>query len=164
MKTFLLAIIFLTLSYAPNASGKGVLECADLLDAECIKANSAEPYRVMILERVIDGDTIVASGQKIRLWGIDTPEKDEPHFLAAKMLLESLLKDGELSCKFIEEDRYQRSVMHCLIDGLDIGSMMVRVGMAKDYSRYSGDYYQYEENLAKSEKLGIWTERYAPDE
>jgi len=108
------------------------------------------------LERVIDGDTIVASGRTIRLWGIDTPEKDEPFFLAAKFFLETLLDEGELRCKFIEKDRYQRSVMHCTVEGRDIGSLMVQMGMAKDYSRYSGDYYQYEEDLAKKEKRGIW--------
>lgn len=111
------------------------------------------------LGRVIDGDTIVANNEKIRLWGIDTPEKNEPYFLAAKLLLESLLAEGELRCKFIEKDRYQRSVMHCLIDGLDVGSMMVQTGMAKDFSRYSGDYYQYEEDLAKSKGLGIWADK-----
>lgn len=117
------------------------------------------PY---VLNYVIDGDTIVANDEKIRLWGINTPEKNNPYFLAAKLLLESLLSKGDLACKFIEKDRYKRSVMHCLIDGLDVGSMMVQTGMAKDYSTYSGDYYQHEEDLAKSKKRGIWSSKSAP--
>lgn len=111
---------------------------------------------------MVDGDTIVANNEKIRLWGINTPEKNNPYFLAAKLLLESLLSKGDLRCKFIEKDRYQRSVMHCLIDGLDVGSMMVQTGMAKDYSAYSGDYYQREEDLAKSKGRGIWSSRDDP--
>lgn len=113
-------------------------------------------YKIYKLERVIDGDTIVASGKKIRLWGIDTPEENEPQFLVAKMLLGSLISKGELSCKFVAQDRYKRDVMHCLIDRLDVGSMMVRAGMARDYKKYSGNYYSYEEGIAKSEKIGIW--------
>ena len=113
-------------------------------------------YRVKKVVKVIDGDTIEASGRTIRLWGIDTPEKGEPVYLAAKMFLESLISEGELRCKFIEKDRYSRDVMHCTIDGSDIGSMMVQTGLARDYSKYSGDYYQHEEDLANREHYGIW--------
>ena len=111
---------------------------------------------VLKFERVVDGDTIVASNRKIRIWGIDTPEKDQPGYLAASWLLESLIKEGELSCKLIDMDKYKREVMHCLIDGLDIGGMMVKAGMARDYTKYSGGYYKQEQDKAKSEKRGIW--------
>lgn len=111
------------------------------------------------LKRVIDGDTIIADEIKIRLWGIDAPEKKSDYYFASKLLLESLLQDGKLKCKFIEKDRYKRHVMHCLIDGVDVGSMMVHMGMAKDYSKYSGDYYQLEQDLARAEGRGIWKKK-----
>lgn len=111
------------------------------------------------LERVIDGDTIVADGIKIRLWGIDAPEKKSDFYLPSKLLLESILSEGILRCKFIEKDRYQSYIMHCLIDDLDVGSMMVQVGMAKDYSKYSGDFYQYEEDQARAKRLGMWKDK-----
>ena len=107
------------------------------------------------LERVINGFVIVADGLKIRLWGIDVPVQ---FHRPAKIFLQSLTAKGKLTCKFIEKDSYGRHVMHCLIDGLDIGSMMVNVGLARDYTKYSGDYYQYEEDLAKAKKRGIWSE------
>lgn len=156
-----LFIVTLLLIAPEFAFAKGILEpvndpCQEEVNADCLKMQRGSFYQAYDLERVIDGDTIVASGKKIRLWGIDTPEKDEPYFWAAKLLLESLLEEGALTCKFIEQDRYQRAVMHCLIDVLDIGSMMVQSGMAKDYSRYSGDYYQYEEDRARLMKRGIW--------
>lgn len=111
---------------------------------------------ILKFERVIDGDTMVASNRKIRIWGIDAPEKEHPGYLAASWLLESLIKEGELSCKLIDIDRYKREVMHCLIDGLDIGGMMVKAGMAKDYKKYSGGYYKQEQDQAKAKKRGIW--------
>ncbi len=161
MKLILLAVMLMSLPHSVFAKADPMPmtdPCKGDVDADCLKVEHAF-YQKYNLERVIDGDTIVAGGQKIRLWGIDTPEKDEPYFLAAKLLLESLIGEGSLTCKFIEVDRYQRDVMHCLIDTLDIGSMMVQSGMAKDYSRYSGDYYQYEEELARSLKRGIWSDQ-----
>ncbi len=107
-------------------------------------------------ERAVDGDTFVASGRRIRVWGINAPERNAPAYLAAKMLLEALVKDGHLTCKLVDIDRYQRSVMHCLVDGRDIGSMIVQMGMATDYRRYSGGYYQIEEEAAKAQLRGIW--------
>ncbi len=110
----------------------------------------------LIFERVVDGDTFVASGRKVRLWGIDAPEKHTPAFFASGWLLQGLMKDGDLSCKLIELDRYQREVMHCLIEGLDIGAMMVKMGMARDYPKYSGGFYQREQQQAKTANRGIW--------
>lgn len=144
MRVSLIMLVFFLISHSAYAKG---------LAQEDIEGGF---HKALILERVIDGDTIIASGQKIRLWGIDAPEKNEPLFLASKMFLETMLKDQSLRCKFIEEDRYKRDVMHCLIGSSDIGSMMVYMGMARDFSKYSGDYYQYEEDLAKKEKRGIW--------
>ena len=144
-------IIFILLIFTVSPA---LAKDSDSLDAQ--REYTTDFHTTYSLDYVIDGDTIVADGIRIRLWGIDAPEKKETYFLPSKMLLESMLKTGELKCKFIEKDRYQRHVMHCTIDGLDIGSMMVQVGMAKDYSKYSGDYYQYEEDLAKSKKIGIW--------
>lgn len=113
-------------------------------------------FETLAFERVIDGDTIVASNRKIRIWGINAPEKDHPGYLAASWLIEGLIKEGSLSCKLVDIDRYKREVMHCLIDGLDIGGMMVKAGMAKDYATYSGGYYKQEQDKAKAEKRGIW--------
>lgn len=125
-----------------------------------IEKDTGAFFNNLQFERAIDGDTFVASGHKIRIWGIDTPEKDEAGYLAAKMLLEVLLKDGRLLCKSIEKDRYKRDVMYCTIDDLDVGSMMVQAGIAKDYTRYSGGYYRVEQAKAKKEKRGLWKEQW----
>lgn len=113
-------------------------------------------YMPMILERVIDGDTIHASGRTIRLWGIDTPEKGEPFYEHANLAMHLFLDGADLMCKQVDIDRYQRDVMHCLVDKADLGSLMVKTGWAKDYTTYSGGFYQTEEAYAKRELLGIW--------
>ena len=134
-------------------------------EAKCTQANCFGTHKaietqaspeVVILERVIDGDTFVASGRKIRLWGVDTPEKDEVGYKTATWFLEALLKEDEIKCQFISKDKYKRDVMRCYVDGIDVGSELVKFGMAKDYIHYSRGYYQTQEKEAKSAKKGIW--------
>jgi endonuclease YncB( thermonuclease family) len=57
---------------------------------------SAEPpsHATMVLERVIDGDTFIASGLKIRLWGIDAPERGEPLYQHSRLVLKQILQSG----------------------------------------------------------------------
>ena len=117
--------------------------------------DSNQNVDAFVLNRVIDGDTIVANDQKIRFWGIDTPERNEPYAQEATDFLQNMLLDGVLTCDHKDIDRYQRLVMQCFINGKDVGSILVSNGLATDFERYSGGFYANEENLAKSKRLGI---------
>lgn len=110
----------------------------------------------MRLERVIDGDTFVASGKTIRLWGIDAPERGTPLYRVSTMYLKTILAEGGLSCKFIDTDRYRRSVMQCSVNAADIGAMMVQMGMAHDFTKYSKGYYTAEQKEAQRYRRGMW--------
>lgn len=116
-----------------------------------------QPPKVGLLERVIDGDTFVSMGKKIRLWGIDAPEKGEDYSLAATLYLEVLLEKSPFSCFYKHTDRYKRLVMQCFSGELDIGEAMVSRGLAKDFTRYSKGYYLETEKEAKELGLGIWS-------
>jgi len=60
------------------------------------------------LERVIDGDTVVLdSGEKIRLLGIDAPDKGAVNSDIASVTLESILKDNIV---WLEGDRYRKDL------------------------------------------------------
>lgn len=113
-------------------------------------------HATMVLERVIDGDTFVASGLKIRLWGIDAPERGEPLYEHSRLVLEHILKSGALSCAPVDRDRYERFVMQCRSDEADIGALMVRAGFARDYARYSKGFYAEEQDAAQSAGAGVW--------
>ena len=113
-------------------------------------------YETLILERVVDGDTFYASSRKIRLWGIDAPEKKHPLYAISTKAAEVFIKGTVLECKQIDIDKYQREVMHCYVDNADLGALMVKSGFAKDYKKYSGGFYSGEQNFARDAKLGIW--------
>ena len=113
-------------------------------------------YKELIFERVIDGDTFIASGIKIRLWGIDAPERGETMYAISSKVLELFLESGKLECKQINTDRYNRSIMHCYSGNSDLGATMVKAGFARDYKKYSGGFYQLEQSFAREGRLGLW--------
>ena len=115
-------------------------------------------YDLTVVTHVIDGDTFQAGDERIRLWGIDAPEKKSPFYDMSRLALDAILSNGPVTCKFLTKDRYGRSVMHCLVNQSDVGSLMVRAGFAKDYTKYSGSFYAAEEDFARQSQLGIWEE------
>jgi endonuclease YncB( thermonuclease family) len=116
------------------------------------------------IEKVIDGDTIKLKGQKIRLYGIDAPEKKQicaknklkwPCGHVATEYLIKLTENKKVSCRLKNKDRYNRIVAICSAGTMDLSKEMVKNGMAVAYREYSKDYIP-DEKYAKDHKLGIW--------
>lgn len=115
--------------------------------------------------RVIDGDTLEISGERVRLFGIDAPEHDQRCTDAAGRpwacgtrateALRDLTRGRAVRCSGEEQDRYGRLVARCTVAGRDLGAAMVHDGMAFAYRRYSRDYVGAEEQ-AKAAGRGIW--------
>ena len=109
-----------------------------------IRADVAETTIEGPVRYVVDGDTVYIEGHKpaIRIWGINAPEKGESSYQAATNALSRLVSHKNVSCRFIETDRYGRSVSQCFLsDGRDLGAEMIRQGYAVEYCRYSKNYY-----------------------
>ena len=113
--------------------------------------------------KIVDGDTIVLNGEKIRFSGIDTPElkqtcmKGEQKVFCgmfAKMLL--IKKIGNETPKCISEgkDAYKRTLAECFINGESLSVFLVRSGYAFAYRKYSKKFIK-EEEFAKENKLGM---------
>jgi endonuclease YncB( thermonuclease family) len=120
--------------------------------------------------RVIDGDTVDMDGVRIRLWGIDAPERaqtcegreGQTHECgrdSAAVMLE-LTRDRMVECEVRGHDRYRRVVAVCRTEQGDINATIVRRGWAVDWPRYSNGRYQAEESAARAEELGIWSGRF----
>jgi endonuclease YncB( thermonuclease family) len=114
---------------------------------------------------VVDGDTLVISGERIRLFGIDAPElrqRCDPSGrnwacgVWAANVLTKLTARGGLKCDALDRDRYGRTVARCTAAGRDIGAEMVRLGAAAAYVNYSLDYVTLEAT-AKAELRGLWS-------
>jgi endonuclease YncB( thermonuclease family) len=119
---------------------------------------------------VIDGDTIDVAGTRIRLWGIDAPERnqtcqgkhDETYECGrdSSAVLRELTNGHRVECAPRGHDRYGRTVAVCRTESVELNAEMVQRGWAVDYTRYSGGRYHSEEQRARRDQLGIWAGRF----
>jgi len=112
---------------------------------------------------VADGDTITVFVKghtvKVRLVGVDAPEKKQAFGPEAKEFTSSLVfgKTVTISAQS-RRDRYQRVLgVVVLPDGTILNQELVRAGMAWHYTQFSRDAKLIElENEAKTAKRGLW--------
>ena len=115
---------------------------------------------------ITDGDTIKISNNKIRLHGIDAPEKNQKCYknkkkyncgkVATKALIKKINKNAVKCLTQKNKDRYSRFIGICFVGQEDLNKWMVRNGYAIAYKRYSKDYI-LDEAYAKTNKLGLWS-------
>jgi len=112
--------------------------------------------------RVVDGDTIVINGEKIRFTGIDTPELKQTCLrgddevgcgMTAKMLLVKKISNNTPECISEGKDAYKRTLAECFVNGESLSKFLVRSGYAFAYRKYSTKFIKDEE-FAKANKLG----------
>ncbi len=115
--------------------------------------------------RVADGDTVSLldadkKQHKIRLFGIDTPEQDQPYGKSAKRALAGLVADKQVGVVVVEIDDYGRRVGTVYRDTTNINAAMVSGGHAWWYRHYA----PHERHLAAAEQAareqgrGLWAE------
>lgn len=111
---------------------------------------------------VIDGDTIdvLHDGrtERIRLNGIDTPEKGQDYGRRAKQFAEDLLAKQEVKVLIQGADKYGRTIGDVFLsDGTHLNKELVKAGLAWWYCRHSSDdsLKQLEEE-ARDAKRGLW--------
>jgi len=118
---------------------------------------------------VADGDTLTLlaadrASHRIRLDGIDAPERSQPFGQRARQSLAALAHGRTALADCGKQDRYGRAVCRVTVDGVDVGLEQVRRGLAWHYTRYAheqpaqvrGDYAQAERQ-ARDERIGLWT-------
>ena len=115
--------------------------------------------------KIIDGDTIILNGEKIRFSGIDTPElkqtclKDNEEVgcgMFAKMLLIKKIGNNTPICIGKKKDFYKRTLAECFVNGESLSKFLVRSGYAFAYRKYSTKFVK-DEDFAKINKLGMWS-------
>ena len=118
------------------------------------------------ITHISDGDSLRSGKLRIRLFGIDAPEKNQQCTNengakwacgeTAQKALEALVaKAPYLQCDLIDVDRYRRVLMQCFDGKTDLGAALVRAGLALAYRQYSS-IYSVDEDSAKTAKLGMW--------
>ena len=119
---------------------------------------------------VADGDTITVLDadnvqHKIRLTGIDAPEKNQPFGNRSKQSLSDMVFNKIVTVETVKRDRYGRELGKVLAGGKDVNLEQVRAGMAWHYKAYECTQsatdrtaYAEAENEAKPAKRGLWVD------
>ena len=113
---------------------------------------------------VLDGDTLEVlhnqRPERIRLSGIDCPEKGQAFGMKAKQFTSTLIHGKEVTIRVLRKDRHGRTVADVVLpDGTNVSRELLRAGLAWWYRPYSKD-----ENLgaleeeARQAKRGLWAD------
>ncbi|MBI2724926.1 MAG: thermonuclease family protein [Polaromonas sp.] len=120
-----------------------------------------------------DGDTITIldasrTTHKIRLSGIDAPEKKQPYGNASKQALSDMVYERTVTIEYDKYDRYGRKVGKVLVNGMDANLEQVRAGLAWHYKKYQKEQpaedrleYGRAEVKAREEGKGLWKDAQA---
>lgn len=113
---------------------------------------------------VSDGDTITVltdgTERKIRLNGIDCPEKAQAYGQNAKSFTSKQSFSKRVKVISAGHDRYQRTIGEVLLpNGRSLNNLLLEKGYAWWYRRFSRDDYKRElEDRARKSKLGLWSD------
>jgi len=117
---------------------------------------------------ISDGDTITVlddskAQHKLRIAGIDAPERGQAFGERSKQNLSALVYQKRVEGRCHKKDRYGREVCTVYVALRDVGLEQIRTGMAWHYKAYQHEQptqerlvYRDEENAAKEAKRGLW--------
>jgi len=119
---------------------------------------------------VSDGDTITVLDQqkntfKIRLQGIDAPEKKQAFGEKSKQSLHDLVHSKQVRIEYDKEDKYGRIVGKVTVEDVDVCLQQLVLGMAWHYKKFQNEQsvsdralYSVTELKSQSLKLGLWSD------
>jgi endonuclease YncB( thermonuclease family) len=119
---------------------------------------------------VADGDTVTVLdnanvAHKIRLAGIDAPEKKMPYGLECRQALVDEVLTKPVTVEWTKHDRYQRLVGKVMVDGLDANLEQLKRGCAWHYKQYASEQspldravYANAEIIARQAGKGLWAD------
>ena len=109
---------------------------------------------------VLTGDNEI---HKIRLSGIDAPEKKQAFGNSSKQALAELIDGKIVTVDYNKLDWYQREVGKITFNGQDVNLRQIKLGLAWHYKKYEKEQdvedrsiYANAEYLAQRDKVGLW--------
>ena len=115
---------------------------------------------------ISDGDTITVlhngKGEKIRLYGIDTPEKRQAFGKRAKQFTSKMVYGKTVEVETKDIDRYGRTVAIVTVGDQSLNEALIKNGLAWVYRKYCKEAFCEDwlnfEIVARYGKIGLWSE------
>lgn len=120
---------------------------------------------------VADGDTVTVldsqkTQYKIRLQGIDAPERAQAFGNKSKQSLHEMVHSKQVTVDYQKKDKYGRVVGKILLNNTDVCLEQLKRGMAWHYKQYANEQpkedqetYSLAEQQAKTELKGLWKDK-----
>lgn len=117
---------------------------------------------------ISDGDTITLLDEKhvqhkIRLAGIDAPEKKQAFGERSKQALSDCAYGKKAFIEYNKKDRYGRIVGKVIVDKTDCNMRQIGLGLAWHYKKYENEQPQEDretysklESSARTSRIGLW--------
>lgn len=135
------------------------------VDEPVLKDNVDEPGLKGKVVKISDGDTITIlvdnEQHRIRLDGIDCPEKKQAYGQKAKEFVSDLVFGDTVRIVWEEKDFFGRILgVVYNSDGVNVNEELLKAGLAWHYKQYNKDARLAElENAARKAKLGLWQDK-----
>jgi endonuclease YncB( thermonuclease family) len=113
---------------------------------------------------ISDGDTfrLLADGNRtvrIRLYGIDAPEKAQDYGTQSRQALSNLIFSKEVEVVQKSKDRYGRVIGISFVDGLNVNEEMLRIGLVWHYTDYDkSERWANLQKEARQGRRGLWNQ------
>lgn len=116
-----------------------IAEARRLVDSSVRARQPSAGDDVAVVERVLDGDTVILRGgkQRVRLANIDAPEMShgygkpgQPFAVQSTTWMAKKVEGKEVALRCADQDRYSRRVCVLVLDGEDVNKALVRSGLA----------------------------------
>lgn len=119
---------------------------------------------------IADGDTLTLLDanhvqHKIRLAGIDAPERKQPFGQRSRQMLADMVFRQQIEVLTEKKDRYGRTIGKVIHQGRDVNLVLVSEGMAWHYKQYEREQsvsdrslYASAEKEARAQRNGLWTD------
>jgi micrococcal nuclease len=127
-----------------------------------IAVSSADDFEGKVIG-IADGDTVTVLRErepvKVRLDGIDAPEKRQSFGTKSKDALAGLVFGKAVTVQSKGTDRYGRTLGVISVNGVNVNQQMVAGGWAWHYKQYSSDQTLSQLELrAKAAQSGLWAD------
>ena len=115
--------------------------------------------------KVVDGDTVVLldstnTQYRIRLDGIDCPEKGQPFGAKATSFVKELAAGKNAIVIWNKKDRYGRILGYLIVNDTNINKELLRNGLAWHYKYFNKNQELSDlEQVAKAKKMNIWSDK-----
>ena len=116
---------------------------------------------------VVDADTLDVLDEskkthRIRIHGIDSPERGQPFAKKARSAMSALVAGQTVTVENLGDDRYGRMIARITAGDRDVGEAMIAGGWAWHYVKYDdSEVYAAAERQAREARAGLWRDERA---